>query len=141
METPSLNLLAFFIEHRNWETWYSMKPYKKACVRLAFNATNYQVTSSKFGNNFVLATHRLKIVQADQVFLPTFTFNTTSIIDATKWFNLLYYYHTKERLIKVDKEFVKKKPVSTTGSIQNKIQIPSLTSHIVHQWILNQLLR
>jgi hypothetical protein len=116
-----------------------MKPYKKACVRLAFDATNYQVTGSKFGNNSVLATHRLKMVQAGQVFLPTFTSNTTSITDAREWFNLLYYYHTKEGLIKVDKEFVKKKPVPTTGSIQNKIQIPSLASHIAHQWILDQL--
>jgi hypothetical protein len=47
----------------------------------------------------------------------------------------------KKGLIKVDKEFVKKKPVSTTGSIQNKIQIFSLASHIAHQWILDQLPR
>jgi hypothetical protein len=79
------------------------------------------------------------MVQADQVFLPTFTLNTIAITDATRWFNLLYYYHTKEGLIKVDKEFAKKKPVPTTVSIQNKIQIPSLSSHTAHQWILDQL--
>jgi hypothetical protein len=84
------------MEHGNWETWYSMKPYKKACVRLTFDATNYQVTGSKFGNNSVLATYRLKMVQAGQIFLPTFTSNTTSITDARKWFNLLYYYYIKK---------------------------------------------
>lgn len=94
-----------------------MKPYKKACVRLAFDVTNYQITSSKLGNNSVLATHRLKMVQARQVFLSIFTSNTIAITDTTEWYNLLYYYHTKEGLMKVDQEFAKKKPVPTTASI------------------------
>jgi hypothetical protein len=48
------------------------------------------------------------MIQVGQIFLLTFTFNTISITDTIKWFNLMYYYHIKEELIKVDKKFIKK---------------------------------
>jgi hypothetical protein len=37
----SIDLLILFLEYGNWETFASMKPYKKVAVRLALSAGNY----------------------------------------------------------------------------------------------------
>jgi hypothetical protein len=46
-QPPSIDLLILFLEHENWETFASMKLYKKAAVRLALSAKNYQFVTQR----------------------------------------------------------------------------------------------
>ena len=46
-QTLTVDLLILFLEYRNWNTFASMKPYKKAAVRLALPAGNYQFATQQ----------------------------------------------------------------------------------------------
>jgi hypothetical protein len=46
-QPPSLDLLILFLEYGNWETFASMKLYKKTAIRLALSAGNYQFVTQR----------------------------------------------------------------------------------------------
>jgi hypothetical protein len=63
-QPPFLDLLILFLEHRNWETFAFMKPYKKAAIRLAFSARNYQFVTQRISDfkKEELSEHRKKML-------------------------------------------------------------------------------
>ena len=104
-----------------------MKPYKKAAVRLALPAGNYQFATQQ-ADDFSqsnLEEHRERIIQNGWVFISELVFATAEFNQIKQWLKCLYY-HMKS----------KKRP--TLLEIQNRIILPHLHGIYAQQWIIDQ---
>jgi hypothetical protein len=126
-QPPSLDLLILFLEHGNWETFASMKLYKKAAIRLALSAGNYQFVTqgvSDLGEE-ELFEHRERMLTNGWVFIsePVVAFALFTTI--SEWIDCLYCHMTKSE-----------RP--TQEEIIDQIIVSYVSSRKAQLWIMEQ---
>jgi hypothetical protein len=96
-QPPFLDLLILFLEHGNWETFVSMKPYKKAAIRLALSAGNYQFVTQRVSDlgEEKLFEHRERMLTNSWVFISEPVVAFALFITISKWIDCLYCHMTK----------------------------------------------
>ena len=125
MKAPSNSLLIQLMEQGNWESLQSMKPYKKAAVRLALPATHYSSTTIRptATHDDRLQQHREEMIKNGYVVIMVPTVATRDFTIVEEWIDVIYHHSTS-------------KP--TIGSIAHKIIATKFTSHKGHKWVISQ---